>query len=62
MRVATNNDLQLNTKNMQRYISGPTTLTTMLCMLQDEMDRGFRTIYPKAMDARASFNEDVIKQ
>lgn len=47
---------------MQRYISGPSTLRTVLCLLQDGLDRGFKTIYAKAMEERVPFDKDVIKE
>lgn len=43
MREATSDYLQLSVENMQKYLGGPATLKTMLCMLQDELDRGFST-------------------
>ena len=62
MCISIGDDLQINTKNIQRYIGGPATLHTMLCMLQDQMERGFRTIYPESMEERVHFNKDAIKQ
>lgn len=62
MHVATSDDLQLSVENMQRYISGLATIKKMLCMLQDELDKDFRTIYPESMKARVRFDKDVIKQ
>ena len=47
---------------MQKYISGPTTLKTMLCMLQDELDRGFRTIYVEAMEVRVFLDKHITKK
>jgi len=61
MREANSDDLQLNTENMQKYISGPATLETMLRMLQDDLDKGYRTIYPKAMEERVYFQKDITK-
>lgn len=61
MCIATNNDLHHNAENMQRYISGPNTLSSVLCMLQDELDRGFITIYPEVMEARVCFEKYGIK-
>jgi len=46
---------------MQKYIDGLATLRTMLHMLQDELDRGFRTIYLEAMEARVHFNKYITK-
>lgn len=62
MHVATNDDLQLNIENMKRYTTGLATLKKIFLMLQDEMDRGFRTIYLEVMEARVCFNKDDIKQ
>ena len=39
MLEATSDDLQLSIENMKKYISGPTTLKTMLTMLQDELEK-----------------------
>jgi len=61
MPEATSDDLYLSTENMQKYIDGPTTLKTMLRMLQDEMDIGSRTIYPKSMEERICFEKDITK-
>lgn len=55
MREATNDDLQLSTENMKTYIGGPTTVRTMIRILQDELEKGSRNIYPKAMEARVYF-------
>lgn len=53
MHEAISDDLmQLSKKNMQKYIGGLNNLRRMFCMLQDEMDRGFRTICTEAMEAR----------
>ena len=57
MCKATNDDLKLSTENMQKYIGGPTTLRIVLRVLQDELDRGFRTIYLEAMEARVCFSK-----
>lgn len=62
MHDATSDDLQLSGNNMQKYIGGPTTLTKTLCMLQGELDRGFRTIYLESMEARVCFEKDITKQ
>jgi len=62
MCIATSDELQISIKNMKRYIIVPTTLKTVFCILQDELDRGFRTIYLESMEARVCFDKDVIKQ
>lgn len=61
MHKASSDDLHLNAENMKMYIGGQSTLRIVLHMLQDEMDKGFRTIYPKAMEARVRFKKDVTK-
>ena len=62
MHKAASDDLQLSTKNMQKYIGGPTTVKIVLHKLQDELDKGFRTIYLEAMEARVRFDKDITKQ
>lgn len=62
MGEATSNDLQLREKNMQKYISGPTTLRKMLHMLQDQSNRGSETIYLDTMGTRVCFQKDITKQ
>jgi len=61
MREATSDELQLSEEKMQKYIGGLATLDTMLHMLQDELERGFRTIYLEAMEARAHFEKYIKK-
>jgi len=55
MRKATNNDLQLSAENMQKYISGPTTLRKMFRILQDELDKGSITICLEVKEPRIHF-------
>ena len=62
MRKATSDDLQLSKENMQKYIGGLATLKTLWHILQDELNKGFITIYPEAMEARVHFDKDVTKQ
>lgn len=59
---ATNDDLDMSIKGMKKYIGSLTRVNTMLCMLQDELDKGSKTIYPKAMEEKLSYQEDTIKQ
>lgn len=58
---ATNDDLEVSTEKMQKYISGPVIVKTMLRMLQDELEKGSQIIYPQAMEARVHFQKDTIK-
>ena len=46
--------MELSAHNMQKYIGGPVMVKTMLHMLQDDMEKGFRTIYPETMEARVA--------
>lgn len=39
-REATSDDLEMSANNMQKYIGVPAIVKAMLCMLQDEMDKG----------------------
>lgn len=41
---------------------GPTMLNTKLCMLQDEFDRGSKSVYLEAMEATVCFYRDFIKE
>lgn len=61
-REATNDNLELIAQNMQKYIGGPVMVKTMLHMLEDELDKGSKTIYPKSMQARVRYQKDTIKQ
>lgn len=61
MHEASSDDLQMSTKNMKKYIGGPAMLRIVLLMLQDELDRGFRTICLEAMEERVCFDKDIIK-
>lgn len=47
---------------MHKYVAGPTTLKTKMCMLSDELDRGAQAVYLDAMEARARFQKDVTLQ
>ena len=53
--------MELSAQNIKNYIGGPVKVNTMLYMLQDELDRGFITIYLEAMEARVRFDKDAIK-
>jgi len=43
---------------MQKYIGDPVMVNTML---HDELDKGSKTIYPEAMEARLRYQKDTIK-
>ena len=55
MREASSDVLQLSIDNMQKYVSGPTTLKRMLHNFQDKMDIGSKTTCPDVMEARVHF-------
>ena len=61
MKHLTNDDFELSAQNMQKYIGGPVMVKTMLHMLQDEMDKGSKTIYLETMEARVCYQKDTIK-
>lgn len=61
MQEATKNDLQLTIVNMQKYIGCPTTLGKMIHMLQDELDKGSKTIYLDTMEAGVCLQKDITK-
>lgn len=58
---ATNDDLELLTENMQKYVGGLVRVKTMLHMLQDELDKGSKTIYLEAMEERFCYQKDTIR-
>jgi len=60
--MATNVDLKVSADSMRMHIISPALLRTKLHMLQDELDRGSKSVYLEAMEARASFREDIIKE
>lgn len=44
---------------MHLYVVGLTALKTMIHMLYDELDRGAKSVYLDAMEARVLFQKDV---
>jgi len=60
MRIATSPDLPISVDIMQKYVVGPTTLKTMMCILSYELDGGVREVYPDAMEARVKFQTDCL--
>lgn len=59
MCTATSAYLQMSEDTMHKYVTGPTTLKTMMSMLHDELDRGSKSVYPDATKARVRFQKDV---
>jgi len=60
---ATNNELERSIQNMHiKYIGGPVMVNTMLQILQDELDKGSKTIYLETMEERVRYQKDTIKQ
>jgi len=53
---------QVSADNMRMYIVDPALLRTKLRMLQDELDRGYKSVYPEAMEATVCFEKDIIKE
>jgi len=49
--MATSDDLELSAKNMQKYIGGLAVVKTMVCMLQDELDKGSATLMPQSLSS-----------
>lgn len=48
--------------NMEMYIVHPTMLKTKFHMLQVELNRGSKTIYPEGMEARVRFPKDFTEE
>ena len=59
MHIATNADLQMSTETMHQYVVGLFALKTMMHILSDELDKGFKSVYPNATEARVQFQKDV---
>ena len=55
MRIATNADLQMRENTMHQYVSRLPALKTKMHMLYDELDRGAKSVYPDATEARVHF-------
>lgn len=47
---------------MKKYIGGPIVVKAMLHILQDELDKGSKTINLEAMEARIHYQKDAIKK
>jgi len=59
MHIATNLDLVIKVDTMHKYVVGPATLKTRMCMLLYELDRGAWVLYQDAMETRVHFEKDV---
>lgn len=59
MRVATNTDSEISAHSMHQYVIAPVALKTLMCMLADKLDRGARSMYMDATEARVLFQQDV---
>lgn len=59
MCIATNAGLVISADTMHQYVTGPTTLKTMMCMLLDELDKGARAVYLDAIEERVCFQKYV---
>ena len=60
MRTATKPDLPISADIMCKYVAGPDTFKTMMCMLLDKLDRGAWAVYPDAMEARFMFQTNFM--
>lgn len=58
---ATSDDLELSIENMQKYTGGLVMFKTMLHILQYQLYKGSKTIYPEAMEERVRYQKDTIK-
>jgi len=52
---ATSPEFPISEDIMHKYIVGPETLKTMMCMLSNEFHRGAQEVYPDVMEARFKF-------
>lgn len=59
MSIATSADIQMSANTMHQYVSGLTTLKTMMHMLYNEFDRGAISVYLDEIEARFFFHKDV---
>jgi len=46
---------------MQKFINGHVKVKTMLLMLQNELDIGFKMVYPDSMEDRFLFQKDTLR-
>ena len=59
MHVATSADLEIGTDTMHQCVASPAALKTMMRMLTTELDRGAKSMYSDATEARVRFQQDV---
>jgi len=59
MRIAPSADLQMSADTMHQYVVGPDALKTMKRMLYDKLDKGAKSLYPNATEARVRFHKNV---
>jgi len=59
MHIATNTHLTISANTMHQYFACLVALKTMMCMLLDDLDRGAKSAYPDATEARVFFQQDV---
>ena len=59
MCMTTNTHLKIITNPMHQCVAAPAALKTMMSILLDELDRGAKSVYPDAMEARVRFQQDV---
>lgn len=62
MLMATNANFQFIADKMHMYISSLALLRTKLCMLQQELHKGSKLVYPEEMEARVCFQKFIIKE
>ena len=55
MHIAASPDFPISADSVRKYVAGPATLKTMMCMLTNELDRGAWAVYPNAMEERFRF-------
>ena len=59
MLIVMSADLQMSADTMHEYVFISAALNTMMHMLSDKLDRGAKSVYPDAMEARVHFQQDV---
>jgi len=57
MCIATSEDLVISVDTMHQYVIGLATLKTLMHMLSHELDRGAKSAYPNAIEARVRFQK-----
>lgn len=59
MHIATIADLVISADTMHQYVVGTDALKTIMCMLSNELDRGAKSVYSDATEARDFFQKYV---